>query len=125
MTDLRLVVVTLYGQEYVAFKPREGGGDAEWTFPHDALKDGESPAAAAKRVVAEWSGTENPKLELMDFVTEEGTLTLAFRAFVMDDPKEECARFPRGGLPDTVGPLPAATVEDMQKTSLSYKLTRG
>lgn len=121
--DLRLTVVTLAGQAYVLLSD----GDGKQAFPHGGIEAGESPAAAARRVVKEWTGTDAPKLELMDFVPREDALELVFRAFLTGDPvtDRKVTGAPRGGLPDRVNGFDAAALEEMQKTSLSYKLTRG
>lgn len=120
MTRLSLTIVTLAGTEYVLFE-REGA----WAFPSDAFREGESPGAAARRVVEEWTGTTSPKLELMDFVAANDELRFVFRAILTSDPKGAVKRFPRMGLPERVGHLASKDVEEMQKTGLSYKLTRG
>lgn len=126
-TDLRLVVVTLAGNEYVLFKPKTGG---DWAFPSDAFRPGEAPGAAAKRVVAAWTGTKDPKLEILDFRAGPGALAFVFRALLTEDPRageaaSELKRTPRMGLPDRVGDLTGREVEEIQKTGLNYKLTRG
>lgn len=121
MPTLPITVVTLAGAEYVLFE-----GDAGPTFPTDEIRAGEAPADAARRVVGEWTGTKDPKLELMDFRVEGDALRFVFRAHLTADLATDRAhaRHGRGGLPELAGPLEAREIEEMQKTSLSYKLTR-
>lgn len=119
MTRVLLECITMVGNEYVLWQ-RSG-----LAFPHGELADGESPADAARRLIAEWSGTKAPKLELADFVAAPGTLTLVFRAMLTEDPEGEAKRAKRMELPDRIGALSGKYVEETLKTSLNYKLTRG
>ena len=119
MTRVHLVCVTMAGNEYVLY-PREGG----LSFPHGDLRDGEAPAAGARRLVQEWTGTEAPKLELVDLLAEPGTLTLVMRAMLVSEPKGPVERRKRMELPERVGALSGKWIEDALKTSLNYKLTR-
>ncbi|HET6403026.1 MAG TPA: NUDIX domain-containing protein [Candidatus Thermoplasmatota archaeon] len=119
MTHVRLVCITMVGNEYALWE-RDG-----LSFPHGDVGDGESPADAARRVVEEWTGTKAPKLELADLLAEPGSLTLVFRAMLTEEPKGSPRRAKRMELPEKVGLLSGKYVEDALKTSLNYKLTRG
>ncbi|HEX2022710.1 MAG TPA: NUDIX domain-containing protein [Candidatus Thermoplasmatota archaeon] len=119
MTRVDLVLVTMAGSEYALFE-RDGGP----AFPHGELRDGEAPAEAARRLVAEWTGTRAPKLEVLDFLAAPGRLTLVMRALLSDAPSTPHRRAPRMGLPAKVGALDGKYVEEALKTSLAYKLTR-
>lgn len=103
------------GNEYVLYNGE---------FPNGEVREGEHPAAAARRVVKEATGTENPKLELVDLLAEPGSLTFVMRALLTADPRGAAARAKRMELPERVGHLSGKWVEDALKTSLSYKLTR-
>ena len=118
MTAVRLVCIAMAGNEYVLWD-RNG-----LAFPHGELVDGESPADAARRIVASWSSTQAPKLELVDMVAAPGELTLVFRALLTSEPAGVAKRVKRMELPERVGSLTGKYVEDALKTSLSYKLTR-
>lgn len=118
MTAVRLVCITMTGNEYALWE-REG-----LSFPHDEVREGESPADAARRVVQEWTSTKAPKLELVDMLASAGTLTLVFRAMLTEDPRGVTRRIKRMELPERVGALAGKYVEDALKTSLNYKLTR-
>lgn len=118
MTAVRLVCITMAGNEYALW---ERGG---LTFPHDDVRDGESPADAARRVVQEWTSTKAPKLELVDMIAATGALTLVFRAMLTEEPVGVAKRIKRMELPERVGTLAGKYVEDALKTSLNYKLTR-
>lgn len=120
MTRLLLECITMAGSEYVLY-PRDG----DLVFPHGALQDGERPASAARRLVKEWTGTEAPKLELVDVLAEPGVLTFVMRALLVSDPQGAPERRRRMELPERVGRLAGRWVEDALKTSLAYKLTRG
>lgn len=115
-----LVCVTMAGNQYVHY---EAG------FPRGELRDGEAPADAARRVVKEWTGTDAPKLELVDLRAQPGALLLVFRAMLVSDPEAAAHGTPRRadrmGLPEKVGALSGRDVDEMLKTSLAYKLTRG
>lgn len=120
MTRVEMDCVTMAGNEYVLF-PREGG----LTFPHGPMLDGEGPAAAARRIVKEWTGTDAPKLELVDVVAEPGLLRFVMRALLTAEPAAGAPeRRKRMELPERVGRFSGKWVEDALKTSLSYKLTR-
>ncbi len=124
MTRLTLSVVTLAGTDYLLFRTPKGG----WNFPTGEFVEGESPAVAARRLVREWTGTSEPKLELLDFRAEAaGGLRFVFRALLTADPTPtvETGRFKRMEIPSLDGPITPREVEEMQKTGLSYKLTRG
>lgn len=116
---VRVECITMAGNEYVLWE-RSG-----LLFPHGELRDGESPAEAARRLVQEWTGTLAPKLELVDMLSASGVLTLVFRAILTDEPKGAPTRVKRMELPETVGSLSGKYVEDALKTSLNYKLIRG
>lgn len=122
MTRVRLDVVTMAGSEYVLYE-REG---RPAQFPHDDLRAGEHPAAGARRVVREWTGTDAPKLELVDLrVMGDDQLSFLFRAHLTGEPTTgRSVRAKRMELPATVGTLKGSEVEEALKTSLSYKLTR-
>lgn len=119
MTRVLLECITMLGSEYVLWD-RSG-----LAFPHGELKDGESPAEAARRLVLEWTGTKAPKLELADMLAAPGTLTLVFRAMLTEEPQGAATRAKRMELPEKVGALSGKYVEETLKTSLNYKLTRG
>lgn len=120
MTRVRLDVVTMAGNEYILY---ERGGAPQ--FPNDALREGEHPAAGARRVVKEWTGTDAPKLELVDLrVAAPDELSFLFRAHLTADPAGKPTRAKRMELPAMVGTLKGSEVEEALKTSLSYKLTR-
>ncbi|HWG92404.1 MAG TPA: NUDIX domain-containing protein [Candidatus Thermoplasmatota archaeon] len=124
-------VIVMDGTRYALFRPHHGG---EPVFPHGAFKVGEAPAEAARRLVKEWTGTDNPKLEVVDFLTRDGpgghkTLEFVFRALLTDAPKvgpaaSELVHRNRMELPDRVGTLQGRWIEDALKTGLNYKLTR-
>lgn len=118
MTHVRLACITMAGNEY-ALWDRNG-----LTFPHGDVRDSESPADAARRIVEEWTSTKAPKLELIDMLAEPGALTLVFRAILTEDPQGVAKRAKRMELPENVGTLSGKYVEDALKTSLNYKLTR-
>lgn len=118
MTVVRLVCISMVGSEYVLWD-RQGP-----SFPEGELQDGESPAEGARRLVAEWSGTKAPKLELADLLAAPGTLTLVFRALLTEEPQPAPQRAKRMELPERVGSLSGKYVEETLKTSLNYKLTR-
>ncbi|MFA5860348.1 MAG: hypothetical protein WDA16_01500 [Candidatus Thermoplasmatota archaeon] len=121
MTRVRLDVVTMAGNEYVLYER-----DGTVQFPHDELRSGEHPAAGARRVVHAWTGTDAPKLELVDLrVVAPDVLSLVFRAHLTAEPTGKPVRAKRMELPVTVGDLKGSDVEEALKTSLSYKLTRG
>jgi len=107
------------GTQYVLYE-REG----KPVFPHGEPRDGEAPAQAARRLVEEWTATKSPKLELVDLAASPGTLTLIFRAVLVDEPRNGPKRVNRMELPPRVGTLEGKYVDDALKTSLSYKLTR-
>lgn len=111
-----LVCITMAGSQYVVY---EDG------FPAGALREGEAPADAARRVVKERTGTDAPKLELVDLRPRPGALLLVFRAILTSEPQGAPRRVDRMGLPEKVGALAGRDVEEMLKTSLNYKLTRG
>lgn len=113
---VELEVVTMAGSQFVLY---------EKGFPRGELKEGEAPAAAARRVVKEWTGTDAPKLELVDMMPRPGALALVFRAMLTSEPQGDVRRVNRMELPETVGALRGKDVEEMLKTSLAYKLTRG
>lgn len=115
---VELVVITMAGSQYVLY---DRGGPA---FPSGELRDGEAPAAAARRLVKEWTGTDAPKLELADLRAAPGVLHLIFRAILTSDPQGAATRVDRMALPAKVGALDGKDVEDILKTGLSYKLTR-
>lgn len=120
MTRVRLDVVTMAGNEYVLY---ERGASPQ--FPHDELHAGEHPAAGARRVVHAWTGTDSPKLELVDLrVIQPDMLSLVFRAHLTAEPERKAVRVKRMELPERVGDLTGRDVEEALKTSLSYKLTR-
>ena len=119
MTRVLLECVTMAGSEYVLY-PRDGA----LAFPHGELREGEHPAAGARRLVKEWTGTEAPKLELVDVLAEPGSLTFVMRAMLVSDPQGGPERRRRMELPARVGRLGGKWVEDALKTSLAYKLTR-
>lgn len=120
MTRVVLDVVTMVGSHYVLYV-REGGP----VFPSGDLVDGEQPAEGARRLVREWTGTKQPKLELVDLRAAPGELRLIFRAMLTDDPQGKTVRAGRMELPARVGALAGRDVEEALKTSLAYKLTRG
>ena len=120
MTRVELVVVTMEGNEYVLYE-RDGAP----AFPSGELADAESPADGARRVVAEWTGTKSPKLELVDLRASPGALTLLMRAMLVEPPQGDAKRAPRMGLPERVGAFAGSEIEESLKTSLNYKLTRG
>ena len=115
-----LVVVTMEGNQYVYYER-----DGRPAFPEGELQEGEAPADAARRVVRAWTGTSQPKLELVDLRAAPGALTLLFRALLVEPPQGDARRAPRMGLPERVGDLRGSEVEEALKTSLNYKLTRG
>lgn len=119
MTRVDLLCITMAGAEYVLY-PRDGG----LVFPHGEVRDGEHPAAAARRVVKEWTSTDSPKLELVDVLAEPGSLTFVLRALLVSDPQGTHERRKRMELPERVGRLSGKWVEEALKTSLAYKLTR-
>ncbi len=119
MTRVLLECVTMAGSDYVLY-PRDGAP----VFPHGEVRDGEHPAAAAKRIVKEWTGTDAPKLELVDVLAEPGALTFVMRAMLVADPQGAPERRKRMELPERVGRLTGRWVEEALKTSLAYKLTR-
>lgn len=119
MPRVDLVVITMEGNQYVYYE-RDGAP----TFPHDELRDAESPADAVRRVVEAWTGTRAPKIELVDMLAAPGALTLLFRAMLVEPPQGDAQRAPRMGLPERVGALAGRDVEEALKTSLNYKLTR-
>lgn len=118
MTTVRLVCITMVGSEY-ALWDKDG-----LTFPHGEVKDGEQPAEAMRRIVEDWTGTRNPKLEMVDVVAKPGELLLVARAMLVEEPKGVAKRAKRMELPDKVGALTGKYVEESLKTSLNYKLTR-
>ena len=111
-----LVCVTMAGNQYVLY----GGA-----FPQGELRDGEPPADAARRLVKEATGTDAPKLELVDLRARPGALVLVFRGLLTSEPQGDAQRVDRMALPESVGALTGREVEEMLKTSLAYKLTRG
>ena len=113
---VEVVCITMVGSDY--WLAPSGA------FPAGELRDGESPAVAARRVVHEATATDSPKLELVDMRTDGGTMRLIFRALLTSDPKEGGARHKRMELPERVGMLSGKDVEEMLRTSLAYKLTR-
>lgn len=113
---VELVCITMAGNQYVLY---------EKGFPHGELRDGEAPADAARRIVKEWTGTDAPKLELVDLRSAPGALTLVLRAMLTSEPQGQARRAGRMELPESVGALKGRDVEEMLKTSLNYKLTRG
>ena len=115
---VELVVITMSGSQYVLY---DKGGPA---FPSGELADGEAPAAAARRLVKEWTGTEAPKLELADLRARPGALLLVFRALLTSEPQGAARKVNRMELPEMVGALGGKDVEEVLKTGLSYKLTR-
>ena len=119
MTRVELACITMAGSEYVLY-PRDGGP----AFPHGVLSDGEHPGAGARRLVREWTGTEAPKLEMVDVLAAPGVLTFVMRALLVAEPQGAPQRFRRMELPERVGALSGKWVEDALKTSLAYKLTR-
>ena len=119
MTRVLLECITMAGTEYALYA-REGG----LVFPHGELRDGEHPAAGARRVVKDWTGTDAPKLELVDVLAEPGALTFVMRALLVAEPQGAPERRRRMELPERVGSLTGKWVEDALKTSLAYKLTR-
>lgn len=104
------------GSQYVLY----GGA-----FPQGDLGDGEAPADAARRVVKAATGTDAPKLELVDLRARPGALLLVFRGLLTSEPQGQPQRVDRMALPESVGLLKGREVEEMLKTSLAYKLTRG
>lgn len=119
MARVTLDCITMTGNEYVLWA-RDGP-----VFPFGDVRDGEHPAEAARRIVREWTGTEAPKLELVDFRAAPGELALVFRALLVTEPKGDPVRMKRMELPESVGRLKGRYVEESLKTSLNYKLTRG
>lgn len=119
MPRVLLEIITMAGTQFVVYE-REG----KPVFPHGEPRDGEAPAQAARRIVQEWTGTQGPKLELVDLQASAGTLTLIFRAVLVDEPRGGAKRINRMELPARVGTLEGKYVDDALKTSLSYKLTR-
>lgn len=119
MTRVDLVCITMAGAEYVLYSREDG-----LVFPHGEVHDGEHPAVAARRLVAEWTGTASPKLELVDVLAEPGSLTFVMRALLVDEPGGPHERRKRMELPERVGRLTGKWVEEALKTSLPYKLTR-
>jgi ADP-ribose pyrophosphatase YjhB (NUDIX family) len=99
--------------------------NAALTFPHGELKVGEAPGDAARRIVAEWTSTKAPKLELVDVTSAPDGLTLVMRAMLVEEPQGVAQRSKRMALPENVGALTGKYVEEALKTSLNYKLTRG
>ncbi|HVM46346.1 MAG TPA: hypothetical protein VM582_10465 [Candidatus Thermoplasmatota archaeon] len=118
MARVLLECITMVGNEYVLWD-REGP-----SFPRGELGEGEPPAEAARRLVAEWTGTKTPKLELVDLLAQPGALVLVFRAMLVEEPKGVALRAKRMELPERVGSLTGKYVEEALKTSLNYKLTR-
>lgn len=116
---VRLVCITMLGADYVLCE-RDGGA-----FPHGELAPAEPPAEAARRVVLEWTGTRAPKLELVDLRADAEGLLLVFRAMLTETPTTPTLKAARMSLPARVGALAGPDVEEMLKTSLAYKLTRG
>jgi len=113
---VELVCITMAGSQYVLY---------DGAFPHGELRDGEPPAEAARRVVKAATGTDAPKLELVDLQARPGALFLVFRGLLTSDPQGQPKRVDRMALPESVGVLKGREVEEMLKTSLAYKLTRG
>src|SRR5438034_463837 len=95
---------------------------ADGAFPEGELREGEAPAAAARRVVHEATGTDAPKLELVDLRASADGLLLVFRALLTAEPPSAGARHKRMELPERAGTLSGRDVEEMLKTSLAYKL---
>lgn len=120
MATVRVECVTMVGSEYVLFE-RNG----VLSFPHGELKVGEAPGDAARRIVADWTSTKSPKLELVDVVSSAEGLTLVMRAMLVEEPQGVVKRAKRMELPEKVGALSGKYVEEALKTSLNYKLTRG
>lgn len=120
MTRVQLVCITMAGAEYVYYER-----DAGLSFPQGELREGESPAQAARRLVEEWTGTMAPKLEMVDITAQPGTLTFVMRAMLVESPTGSPRKAPRMGLPAKVGLLDGKYIEEALKTSLAYKLTRG
>lgn len=123
---LHAAVITMEGPRYALFTPKAGG---EPQFPEGPFREGETPAEAARRLVKTWTGTEAPKLELVDFLTAPGQLTLVFRALLtapaaVGEAAGAVTHRNRMELPDAVGSLKGKWVEDALKTGLNYKLTR-
>lgn len=118
MTQLRLVCITMAGHEYALF---DGG------FPEGEPRDGEPIGDAARRLVDEWTGTQLPKLEIVDLLAAPGRLTFVMRALLITEPASttrKLTRAKRMELPAKVGSLDGKYVEEALKTSSSYKLTR-
>lgn len=114
-----LACIAMSGSQYVLYE-RDGAP----SFPHGELREGEPVPDAMRRVVAEWTGTRAPKLELVDLVSAPGALTLVFRALLTEEPQGAPRRVNRMELPARAGPLEGKYVEEALKTSLAYKLTR-
>lgn len=119
MVELRAYVVTLSGTEYALFER-----DSEPRFPDGAFAKGESPRDACRRLLREWCGHDEAKLEVLDFVTAPGSVLFVFRALLTEPPRTPHKRVARMTLPSQVGALKAGEIEEMQKTGLNYKLTR-
>lgn len=114
-----LDLVTMQGARYVLL---DRGNGPE--FPHGELKSGEAPGAAARRILLDWTGLTDPKLEVVDFVTEADELRMLFRAISADLPKVAHKTAGRMELPPKLGRLTGPAVEEALKTSLAYKLIR-
>lgn len=114
-----LDVITMQGSRYVLVE-RDGSA----RFPAGELAAGETPGAAARRILKESTGLEGPKLEVVDMRPAGGDLQVVFRALVGDAPKTPHRTAGRYELPEDLGRLTGAYVEEALKTSFAYKLTR-
>ncbi len=128
---LSLDVITMVGAEFVLMKPRKTKDPETLVFPSSDFLVDESPADAARRVVEAWTGTKNPKLELVDWrvTTSPWEMAFVFRALLIDEPVatdevESFTRVNRMDLPAQIGRLEGAWVQEALKTGLNYKLTR-
>lgn len=114
-----LDLVTMVGHRYLLLE-REGRPQ----FPSGEVAPGEAPAAAARRILSEWTGLANPKLEVLDMRPHGQDLQFVLRALFADPPTVPHTTAGRYELPAQVGRLAGPYVEEALKTSLSYKLTR-
>lgn len=113
---VQLVCIAMWGNQYVLY----GGA-----FPEGELRPGEQPAEAMRRLVKDTTGTDAPKLEVVDMHATPDALLLVLRALLTSEPRGAFETRARMELPARVGRFSAKEVEDLLKTGLNYKLTRG
>lgn len=117
---VELECIAMAGNQYVL--TLQGGAPA---FPRGELRPGEPPADAMRRIVKEATGTDAPKLEVVELrAGKQDALQIVFRALLVGEPQGEHKRVARMELPERVGTFTGREVEEMLKTGLNYKLTR-